>query len=71
MKFDIQAIRSQFPALNRIVNGFPAVYFDSPGGTQTLQCVIDKMVEYMIHHNANSGGVFTTTMGLINLKRGH
>lgn len=62
MDFDVKGIRSQFPSLNRNVNGFPAVYFDSPGGTQTPQRVIDKMVEYMINHNANSGGVFATTI---------
>lgn len=62
MNFDINGIRSQFPALNRKVNGFPAIFFDSPGGTQTPQRVIDKMVDYMIHHNANSGGVFATTV---------
>lgn len=62
MDFDVKGIRSHFPSLNRNVNGFPAVYFDSPGGTQTPQRVIDKMVEYMINHNANSGGVFATTI---------
>lgn len=62
MNFDINGIRSQFPSLERDVNGYPAVYFDSPGGTQTPQRVIDKMVDYMIHHNANSGGVFATTI---------
>lgn len=62
MKFDHNRIRVQFPSLKREVNGFPAIYFDSPGGTQTPQRVIDKMVDYMINHNANSGGVFTTTL---------
>lgn len=62
MIFDIKGLRSQFPALKRIVNGFPAVFFDSPGGTQTPQRVIDKMLDYMIHHNANSGGVFATAI---------
>lgn len=61
MSFDIKGIRSQFPSLNRMVNGHQAVYFDSPGGTQTPQRVIDKMVDYMINHNANCGGVFATT----------
>lgn len=60
--FDINGIRSQFPSLRREVNGFPAIYFDSPGGTQTPQRVIDKTVDYMINHNANSGGVFPTTV---------
>ena len=62
MKYDIEGIRAQFPALKRIVNGLPAVYFDSPGGTQVPQRVIDKMVEYLIHQNANSGGVFVTSV---------
>jgi len=62
MNFDINGIRCQFPSLNREINGFPVVYFDSPGGTQTPQRVMDKMVDYMINHNANSGGVFATTV---------
>jgi cysteine desulfurase family protein (TIGR01976 family) len=62
MTFDIDEIRSQFPALARTVNGYPAVYFDSPGGTQIPQRVIDRMVAYMVNHNANSGGVFATTV---------
>lgn len=61
-KFDINEIRSQFPSLDRTVNGMRAIYFDSPGGTQTPKRVIDKMVDYMINHNANSGGVFATTV---------
>lgn len=61
MKFDISGVREQFPSLKREINGFPAIYFDSPGGTQTPQRVIDKMVDYMVNHNANSGGVFATT----------
>src|SRR5215216_1697657 len=61
MKYDIASIRAQFPALARMVNGFPAVYFDSPGGTQVPQRVIDRMVEYMLHHNANTGGIFITS----------
>ncbi len=62
MKYDIDAIRAQFPALDRVVNGFPAVYFDSPGGTQVPQRVIDKLVAYLIEQNANSGGVFVSSI---------
>lgn len=62
INFDIEGIRSQFPSLNRKVNGHQAVYFDSPGGTQTPQRVIDKMVDYMINHAANGGGVFATSV---------
>lgn len=61
MHFDVGYIRSQFPALKRIINGYPAVYFDGPGGTQVPQRVIDKMVDYLINHNANIHGEFATS----------
>ena len=32
--FDIDWVRSQFPALAMKVNGYPAAFFDGPGGTQ-------------------------------------
>src|SRR5687768_6205069 len=62
MKYDVDSIRAQFPSLNRMVNGFQCVYFDSPGGTQVARRVIDKMVGYMINHNANTGGAFITSV---------
>ena len=62
MIFDIESIRSQFPSLKRTVNNFPAIYFDSPGGTQTPQRVIDRIVDYLINHNANTGGVFISSV---------
>ncbi|MFZ5517767.1 MAG: cysteine desulfurase-like protein [Candidatus Zhuqueibacterota bacterium] len=61
MNYQIDYIRSQFPALNRTVNGFPAIYFDGPGGTQAPQRVIDKMVDYLQNHNANTHGEFATS----------
>ena len=62
MNFDIEYIRRQFPALERKVNGYPAAYLDGPGGTQVPQRVIDKVVESLTHHNANSHGVFATSI---------
>lgn len=62
MKYDVEYVRSQFPALKRKVNGFPAVYFDGPGGTQVPQRVIDAMVDYLINHNSNTHGEFITTI---------
>ncbi len=52
---DVAAIRRQFPGLAR-----RAVFFDGPGGSQTPQGVIDAMVDYLIHKNANTGGIFST-----------
>ncbi|MCB0043932.1 MAG: cysteine desulfurase-like protein [Caldilineaceae bacterium] len=60
--FDIQAVRSNFPALRQSFNGRPAVFFDNPGGTQVAQPVIDAMTDYLIRSNANTHGVFETSM---------
>jgi len=62
MKFDIEYIRSQFPALKKMVNGYPAIFFDGPGGTQVPQRVIDKMVDYLINCNSNIHGEFMTSV---------
>ena len=62
MKFDVEYVRLQFPALLKKVNGFPAVFFDGPGGTQVPRRVIDKMVDYLTNHNSNIHGKFATTM---------
>lgn len=58
---DLQAIRAQFPALSQTLNDQPVVFLDNPGGTQVPQCVIDAMVDYLTHHNANHGGAFATS----------
>ena len=47
-------IRSHFPALERSHNGHPVAYFDGPGGTQTPRAVVEAMVDYLYHHNANT-----------------
>ena len=56
----VDGLRAQFPALSRQVAGRPAVYLDGPAGTQTPQCVIDAIVEYLSCRNANHGGRFVT-----------
>ncbi|MGM0689754.1 MAG: cysteine desulfurase-like protein [Bacillota bacterium] len=61
MKYDVGYIRSQFPALSLQVNGYPAAFFDGPGGTQVPQRVIDAVVDYMVRCNANAGGAFLTS----------
>jgi len=59
--FDFSALREQFPALQRKVNGRSPIYFDGPGGTQTPQRVITAMVDYLSNCNANHGGEFATS----------
>jgi cysteine desulfurase family protein (TIGR01976 family) len=50
----VEEIRSYFPALNRIHNGFPVAYFDGPGGTQVPRSVVEAMTDYLFNHNANT-----------------
>jgi cysteine desulfurase family protein (TIGR01976 family) len=59
--FDIEWVRSQFPALAMKVNGYSAAFFDGPGGTQVPQRVIDAMGDYLATSNANSHGAFATS----------
>lgn len=56
----VETIRAQFPALGREFNGRPLVYFDAPGGTQTVRHCITRMVDYLQHNNANTHGAFIT-----------
>ena len=50
---DIEAIRQQFPVLQRQVNGYPLAYFDNAATTQKPQSVIDALSEYYSSYNAN------------------
>ncbi len=51
--FDVESIRKDFPILTRKVNGKPLVYFDNAATSQTPQQVIDAIVNYYSHYNAN------------------
>src|ERR1044071_6782128 len=50
---DIDAIRRQFPILNREVKGRPLVYFDNAATAQKPQSVIDALINYYTGYNAN------------------
>ena len=43
--FNVEAIRKDFPILNRSVNGKPLVYFDNGATSQTPQAVIDEVTK--------------------------
>ncbi len=62
MKFDVPYVRRQFPALGRTIDGRPVAYFDSPGGTQVPQLVVDAVSDYLVNHNSNTHGYFATTV---------
>ncbi|WP_322970540.1 cysteine desulfurase [Faecalibacter sp. LW9] len=53
MSLDIQHIRSQFPILNREVNGKPLVYFDNGATSQKPKVVLDILDQYYEKYNAN------------------
>jgi cysteine desulfurase family protein (TIGR01976 family) len=59
--FDVDALRSEFPALSRVANGHAVAFLDGPGGTQVPKRVIDAVAGYLRDTNANAGGAFRTS----------
>ncbi len=58
----LSEIRAQFPALERRYEEHPVAYFDGPGGTQVPSPVVERMTDYMLHHNANTHWLFPTSL---------
>jgi len=59
---DVNSIRSHFPSLSQTDNDLTPIFFDNPGGTQVARDVIDAVNDYYLHHNANHGGAFATSV---------
>jgi len=59
--FDVDALRSRFPALALTHDGRPMAFFDGPGGTQVPDTVIEAVSRYYRESNANHGGQFPTS----------
>jgi cysteine desulfurase/selenocysteine lyase len=53
MSYDVNEIRKDFPILDRKVRGRPLVYLDNAATTQKPRQVIDALVHYYEHYNAN------------------
>ena len=52
--FDVKIARRNFPALDYCDSqGNPIAYFDNSATTQRPQCVIDALVDFYTHYNAN------------------
>ena len=51
--WDVARIRQDFPILHQEVNGRPLIYLDNAATTQKPQAVIDALVHYYQHDNAN------------------
>lgn len=58
---DVAAVRRQFPGLARRHGDREAVFLDGPAGSQVPRAVADAVADYLLHHNANHGGPFTTS----------
>ena len=50
---DWSALRKDFPILNQKVHGKPLIYFDNAATSQKPRAVIDALVRYYEHDNAN------------------
>jgi len=51
--FDVDGVRRDFPILQRTVHGKPLVYLDSAATTQKPRQVLDVLMQYYAHGNAN------------------
>lgn len=51
--YDVHAIRSEFPILERKVKGKPLIYFDNAATSQKPTQVIDAIAHYYAYYNAN------------------
>jgi cysteine desulfurase/selenocysteine lyase len=52
-RFDVLAVRRDFPVLARTVHGKPLAYLDNGASAQLPQAVIDVVDDYERHHHAN------------------
>ena len=50
---DVEAIRADFPILERRVHGMPLIYLDNAATSQKPRQVIDALTHYYEHTNAN------------------
>jgi cysteine desulfurase/selenocysteine lyase len=58
--FDPEAVRADFPILQRQVNGHPLVYLDSASSSQKPEVVIEAVDRYYREYNANvHRGIYT------------
>lgn len=51
--YDVDALRRDFPILERKVNGRPLIYFDNAASSQVPRVVVDDIVDVYYQHKAN------------------
>lgn len=52
-QFDVQAVRADFPILDRKVYGKPLIYLDNTATSQTPRAVVDAVTDMYYRHKAN------------------
>jgi cysteine desulfurase/selenocysteine lyase len=52
-ELDVASIRQDFPILSTQVHGKPLIYLDNAATTQKPQAVLDRLIRYYTHENAN------------------
>ncbi|HJQ21245.1 MAG TPA: cysteine desulfurase-like protein [Gemmatimonadaceae bacterium] len=57
----VDEIRAHFPAQARRHRGHVVAYLDGPGGTQVPSVVVERMNDYLYHHNANTHWRYPTS----------
>ena len=60
MAFPIEQVRAQFPALATTDSGQRRIYFDNAAGTQVPRHTIDRITDFFLRYNSNTG-VFNST----------
>jgi cysteine desulfurase / selenocysteine lyase len=51
--FDVDAIRADFPILERTVGAAPLIYLDSANSSQKPRVVVEALEDHYLNHNAN------------------
>lgn len=59
--YDIETVRSKFPALGDAEGERRKIYLDNPAGTQVPGSVAERMSDCLLSANANLGGYFATS----------
>ena len=53
MTYSVNQVRADFPALDRVINGWPLAYLDSANTAQKPQPVIETVADFASQHSAN------------------
>src|SRR5688500_20117924 len=54
LAFDVEAIRADFPILERTIGGAPLIYLDSANSSQKTRVVDEAIEDHYLSHNANA-----------------